>query len=238
MFAAGGLFICSIGLAHREAFLSLAGAILLVCGLVLLLLAASSSPSEPGRAYPILLVLLCVVAALAPYDPAGINPVEAALTCGAGLAFYFLGSRPLAPYRLPLATGLVIMAHAHYVLRFPHPLHQDVWTFLNGGADMLLGGRDPYHGVPFVEAGVHKVLIFTYPPAALLLLAPFRWLAGDVRWAYVMGEAVVVTTWAAWLRSRGQLTRGREALLLLPLALPRTSQAFYIFSNHEWELLA
>jgi uncharacterized membrane protein len=26
--------------------------------------------------------------------------------------------------------------------------------------------------------------------------------------------------------------------VLIPLALPRTSQAFYIFSNHEWELIA
>jgi hypothetical protein len=61
---------------------------------------------------------------------------------------------------------------------------------------------------------------------------------GDVRWAYVASEAAVVALWGWTLRRGAAADRWREALVLVPLALPRAAQAFYIFTNHEWELLA
>jgi hypothetical protein len=236
--AAAGIALVAVGLAHRMAFYSEVGMVLVPLGFALLGLAALR-PDGPPRAYPILLTVLCVLAALAPFDPAGPTRVEAGLTIAAPVVFYslgfFSGGRRA---RLYIAGMLLVFAHAHYLLRFPHPLHQDVWTFLNGGVDLLARGHDPYQGVPLMEEGVAKTLAYTYPPGALLVLAPFRLLAGDVRWAYIVAEAVVVVLWGRWLVARGRADRGLEALVLIPLALPRTSQAFYIFSNHEWTLLA
>jgi hypothetical protein len=236
---ATGIFLLAIGVAHREAFYSVPGALLLIAGFLLLLWGASRPGRAPGMAYPVLFAVLCVVAALAPYDPAGTNAPEAALTIGAAVVFYVLGILPGARrFRLYGAAALLVAAHAHFLGRFPSPQHEDVWHILNGGVDLLARGVNPYAGVPILEDGVHKALTLTYPPGALLLLAPFRLWFGDVRWAYVVAEAAVVALWAFHLRARGGLTRGREALVLIPLVLPRSSQAFYIFSNHEWVLLA
>jgi hypothetical protein len=234
-----GILMVAIGLAHREAFFSWAGAILVTAGFATLLAAALHPPKDPGRPYPILLAVLCVVAALAPFDPAGLNISEAVLTGGAALVFFGLGATaPTRRYRLYAAAALLLAAHIHFLVRFPSPQHEDVWHFLNAGVDLLARGVNPYLGVPIVEGEVHKTLTYTYPPGALVELAPFRLLLGDVRWAYIVSEAVVVLLWGWFLGSCGQLTRSREALVLIPLALPRTTQAFYIFSNHEWELIA
>ncbi len=234
-----GMFLAAIGLAHREAFFSIPGAVLLLTGFTLLLVAALQPRHEPGRLYPVLFVVLCVVSALAPYDPNGLNVPEAALTLGAAVAFYALGLSPRTRRaRLYAAGALLVLAHVHFLGRFATPQHEDVWHFLNGGIDLLARGANPYLGVPIVEGGVHKTLTFTYPPGALLELAPFRLLLGDVRWATIAAEAAMVALWGWFLHSRSSLTRARQALVLLPLALPRTSQAFYIFSNHELELLA
>lgn len=238
-----GVGVAAVGLAHREAFFSVAGAILLTGGALLIALTLgmrqAADPAPASGVFGVLFLLLSLVAALAPYDPSGINGVELVLTISAPLVFFSLGAVPGATrYRLYAVAAALIAAHAHYLLRFPHPLHQDVWTFLNGGADLLAHGANPYGGVHFLEDGVGKIVPFTYPPGALVILAPFRFLTGDIRWAYVVSEAVVVALWGWWLSSRGELTRAREALILVPLVLPRTSQAFFIFSNHEWVLLA
>jgi hypothetical protein len=236
--ASCGLALSAVGLAHRMAFFSLPGLVLVVLGFLLLSI-AFTRPAGGAAAYPVLFVLLCVVAALAPFDPGGVNAPEACLTVGAAAAFYLLGAfRSGRAWRTVAAASLLVTAHAHYLLRFSHPLHQDVWTFLNGGADLIARGRDPYLGVAFVEDGLRKTVHYTYPPGALVELSPFRWFAGDVRWAYVGAEALVVILWWWQLRREGAGDRWREALVLVPLALPRTSQAFYIFTNHEWELLA
>lgn len=233
-----GIALVAVGLADRMAFFAPLGAVLVPLGFVILGAAAWTRPGG-GRVYSPLFAVLCVLAGLAPFDPAGPNPVEAILTIGAGLVFYTLGVTRVPPLaRLLVPAALLVAAHGHYLLRFPHPLHQDVWTFLNGGVDMLLRGQNPYRGVQFVEGGVLRTVPYTYPPGALLVLAPFRLLAGDVRWAYVVAEGAVVTLWAVALRRVDGFSPWREALVLLPLALPRTSQGFYIFSNHEWVLLA
>lgn len=227
-------------MAERLVFFDWPGALLLLVGLSLLAGSSLLPASAPAQgALAVLFVVMAVLAALAPFDPAGPNPLEAGLTIGAALAFYTLGLVDGGrAYRLPAAALLLVAAHVAYLLRFPHPLHQDVFLFLNGGVDLLVRGVDPYRGVPIVEAGIHKVLSYTYPPGALLTLAPFRLMFGDVRWAYPLAELAVALAWWRVLVRRGLSGRGREAMVLIPLALPRTSQAFYIFSNHEWVLLA
>ena len=84
---------------------------------------------------------------------------------------------------------------------------------------------------------------------------------GDIRWAYVAAEGLVVAFVSALVLQRSNrprllrtpggaqapvrpharrsgLSRGEVALLLVPLALPRVGQAFFVFSNPEWVLLA
>lgn len=235
------LALVAVGLAHRLAFFSWPGFVLVAAGFALLAVGGLAPRPRDGRSmsYPVLFLVLCVVAALAPFDPNGINVPEAVMTIGAGVVFYLLGVTPrVRPFRLPAAGLLLVAAHAHFLVRFPQPQHEDVFHFLNGGVDLLMRGQNPYAGVPIVEGGVNKVLRFTYPPGVLVDLAPFRVLLGDVRWAYVAAELLVIATWCWAQRRSGATERWREALVLVPLAIPRASQAFFIFSNHEWVLLA
>jgi hypothetical protein len=234
-----GIGLLALGLADRLAFFTPFSAGFIVAGVIVLAVAAlAPDPLAADHVgYPPLLLALCVVTAVAPLVPGGPDPATSGLTLAGGLAFYLCGAVPrLRPYRLWLSALLVIAAHAAIILRVPLPPHQDVWRFLNYGADLLLKGQDPYQNV----IGPDGLLIrLTYPPAVVLLVAPFRLVLGDIRWAYVLCEAMVVVLLPRLIsRAGGRVARWQEALILIPLALPRASQAFYVFSNHEWLLLA
>ncbi len=60
----------------------------------------------------------------------------------------------------------------------------DVWVMLQQTADGLLHGKDMYTQNWSGSPGVQDA--FTYLPMTGLLLAPGRWLAGDVRWTLVV----------------------------------------------------
>ena len=234
-----GIGLLALGLAERLAFFSPLGAAAIVAGVVLLA-AAALAPNPPGAdhlGYPPLLVALCVFTALAPLVPGGLDPATTALTLAGGVAFYVCSAVPqLRAYRLWLCAVLLIAAHAAIILRVPVPPHQDVWRFLNYGSDVLLRGENPYRDIIGPDG---LVIRLTYPPAVVLLLAPFRLLLGDIRWTYLLCEAVVVVLLPRLIRrTGGGVARWQEALVLIPLVMPRASQAFYVFSNHEWLLLA
>jgi hypothetical protein len=229
----------AVGLADRLAFFSPFGAAAIVLG-VLALAVAAIAPDPRGKdhvGYPALLIALAVLTALLPLVPGPLDPLVSALTVGGAVAFYALGVVPLLrPYRLLVAAALLIAAHAVIIVRVPVPPHQDVWRFLNFGVDALLKGRNPYGN--FVGADGVTIRL-TYPPAVIVLLAPLRIVAGDIRWGYVFCEALVVVLLPRLLRRMGHgVARWQEALILLPLVLPRASQAFFVFSNQEWLLLA
>ena len=234
-----GILLVAVGLADRLAFFSPLGAAAIVLG-VLALAAAAIAPDPPGKdhmGYPALLVALAVLTALVPLVPGSLDPLVSGLTIGGAAAFYGCGAVPaLRRYRLLVSAALLIAAHAVIIVRVPVPPHQDVWRFLNFGVDALLKGRDPYGNV----VGADGVTIrLTYPPGVVVLLAPFRVIAGDIRWGYVLCEALVVALLPPLLRRVGAgVARWQEALILLPLVLPRASQAFFVFSNQEWLLLA
>jgi hypothetical protein len=234
-----GIGLLALGLAERLAFFSPISAAAIVAGVVVLA-AAAPAPNPPATdhvGYPSLLVALSVFTALAPLVPGGLDPATTGLTLAGGVAFYVCSAVPqLRAYRLWLCALLLIAAHAAIILRVPVPPHQDVWRFLNYGADVLLRGQDPYTNIIGPDG---LVIRLTYPPAVVLLLAPFRLLLGDIRWAYLLCEAVVVVLLPRLVRrTGGGVARWQEALILIPLVLPRASQAFYVFSNHEWLLLA
>jgi hypothetical protein len=235
-----GIALMAVALADRIAFFSVTGAILILAGVAILGLAAIA-PDPPGDnhiAYPVLLVGLAVMTALTAEVPATRDLTVALLTIGGAVAFYLCTTiAPLRHYRLYLAGALLITAHAVIILRVPLPPHQDVWRFLNFGVDALLKGQNPYGG-SFIGAdgGIFRL---TYPPASILLLAPFRMLLTDIRWGYIACEAIVVLLLPRLVcRAGGSVARWQEALILIPLVLPRAAQAFFVFSNQEWLLLA
>jgi Glycosyltransferase family 87 len=229
----------AVGLAERLAFFSPVGAAAIVLGVLVLALSAIA-PDPPGSGhvgYPALLVALAALTALVPLVPGPLDPLVTGLTVGGAAAFYAFGVVPaLRRYRLLVSAALLIAAHAVIIVRLPVPPHQDVWRFLNFGVDALLKGRDPYGNFVGADGAIIRL---TYPPGVILLLAPFRAFAGDIRWGYVLCEALVVLLLPRLLRRRGAaVARWQEAVILLPLVLPRASQAFFVFSNQEWLLLA
>ena len=188
-------------------------------------------------AYPVVLVLLAVLTALAPFDPGPPDRLGQFLTMSGAVYFYAASFPILRRFRLAGAAALLIAAHAAFIVHIGEPQHQDVFRFLNLGVDALVRGQDPY----LVSAANGGPFKFTYPPGVLLLVAPFRLLVGDIRWSYIVAEALCVALIPqVWRRLAGgpRLSRWQEALVLIPLVLPRTSQAFFVFSNHEWLLLA
>lgn len=78
----------------------------------------------------------------------------------------------------------------------------DVWVTLQQASDALARGVNFYEVTWVGSPGVADA--FTYLPWTAVLLAPGRWLAGDVRWALMVWTLVAaVGAWALAARSHG-----------------------------------
>jgi len=231
-----GLAAVAIGLAQRLAFFTWLGFALVAGGFLLIFLAwqkGRRGAEHTPRVYLLLFLTLALTAALAPFKPGPRDlPLLVIVLCSPLLFLLSVQVPALRRWRLYATAAPLIAAHAFFIKLVPLPEHQDVFTFLNLGVDALVRGQNPYTQVAYR---------FTYPPGVLALVAPFRLLLGDIRWSYVAAE-IVATLLLAHLvarRSRiGVLADWQVALVALPLALPRVSEAFYVYSNHEWLLLA
>lgn len=117
------------------------------------------------------------------YLPAGSARTVRWLIAGAAL---LAAAGQLVPWRHGADAGLLV-AVAGYVTATTLLVHGDpapridVWYTLQGAADALVHGGSPYSQVWIGPPGVMQA--FTYLPGMAVLLAPGRWLAGDVRWA-------------------------------------------------------
>lgn len=104
----------------------------------------------------------------------------------------------------------------------------DVWYTLQGSADALAAGRDLYDEVWLGPPGVMGA--FTYLPWTAVLLAPGRWLAGDVRWALAVVTVLTVVTMRVLpgrRRPAHPVAAGAAALLLvLPGTATQVEQAW------------
>ena len=121
-----------------------------------------------------------------------------------------------------VVAALGYLAAAVLILRGDPAPSIDVWYTLQGSADALAAGRNIYHEVWLAPPGV--MAAFTYLPWTAVLLAPGRWLAGDVRVALLtlsLGTAALV----AWFgRHRdGEQQRRAAAAAALVLLLPGTT---------------
>ncbi|HEV1998463.1 MAG TPA: glycosyltransferase 87 family protein [Candidatus Dormibacteraeota bacterium] len=240
-----GLVLAGLGLSHRLAFVvTRSGAAALIAGVAILGAVAlvrnwpapSSSDEELNLLLTGALLLFAAVGALRPYK---YDVAASGLTIAAAVVFLLLEPiKPLRGRRLWIATPLLLAAHAALILDLSFP-KQDVFRFLTLGVDGLFHhGLNPYLPIPDPVSADVRPYTFTYPPGALLLVAPFRILLGDIRWAYVVAEGVFVAAVAVMARRGGELKPWQQAVILLPLVFPRTNQAFYDFGNHEWLLLA
>ena len=120
----------------------------------------------------------------------------------------------------------------------------DVWYTLQGAADGLLHGQDMYAQTWVGPPG--PMSTFTYLPWTGVLLAPGRWLAGDVRWTLLIvtlctavlmrtlsdrriAEATINRTVDTVRDRQNRIVAGRVSaalLLLLPGTLTQVEQAW------------
>lgn len=155
--------------------------------------------TPPGVA--LMLVGSAVVTLLVPLysylDPAGLL-LARGLLAGSAIGAAVLLWRPSAG-RAGAALGLAVIGYlaagVTAILRDPAP-RIDVWVALQQAADALARGVSFYEVTWTGSPGVEDA--FTYLPWTAVLLAPGRWLGGDVRWALLAWTLVaVVGVW--WL---------------------------------------
>lgn len=119
-----------------------------------------------------------------------------------------------------VVAGLAIAGDLATLVAAPAP-PIDVHVLLQGSADGLLQGRDMYDQVWVGSPGLTDV--YPYLPGTTLLLAPARWLLGDVRLGLV--AALVVTLVLLTRAARRAVSAGApQVVVLLPplvVAFPR-----------------
>jgi hypothetical protein len=146
----------------------------------------------PDRALLVVPVLICVVAAahathrydlymaLTRSGQQAVNglSITAAAVAGLGMFTPRRWQRALwaAVVALVVATGLVI------IVGQPDPT-VDVWLLLQQSSDGLRHGADMYRQHWVGSTGLQAV--YPYLPATTVLLAPFKWLLGDVRFGLI-----------------------------------------------------
>jgi len=127
--------------------------------------------------------------------------VRAVLALGALVA-----AAALVAGRSALAWGSAVLAYgvsSVLAIRTDPAPKIDVWVTLQQAADAMARGEN-FYAVTWVDSpGVQDA--FTYLPWTAVLLAPGRWLAGDVRWMQVFWVIVL----AAGLWQLGQVARDR-----------------------------
>jgi len=111
---------------------------------------------------------------------------------GAGLLAAPTAARSTAAYLLAVVGHVVTAAIA--TIGDPAP-RIDVWVTLQQASDALARGENFYDMSWTNSPGIQDA--FTYLPWTTVLLAPGRWIAGDVRWAIAFWSVVLfVGIWA------------------------------------------
>jgi hypothetical protein len=149
----------------------------------------------------------------------------------AAAAGQLLPWRHAADAGLAAAVAAYLIATVMLITGDPAP-RIDVWYGLQGSADVLAHGGNPYTQVWVGPPG--PIPYFTYLPWMAVLLAPGRWLAGDVRWALAVVTVAGALAVRALAGPRAAAVRGsaRTAaamatlILLLPGSQTQVEQAW------------
>jgi len=189
-------------------------ALLLAFVLVLAVAASGRTPAAPQRrelAVPLTVSLLAAVAhpayRLMHVRGAGIVAVDvlAAATVAIALVSLLVRAPRLGWW---VGAGAAATTGIVTILVVPDP-HIDVWYFLQQSSDGLLHGQDMYRQHWRHSHGLQA--IYPYLPLTTVLLAPFRWLASDVRAGLLL--AGLLTSWQ--LRRLAPAAPAALALLVL-----------------------
>ncbi|KGN41072.1 DUF2029 domain-containing protein [Knoellia aerolata] len=216
---------------------------LTVCAVGLALWLGRRTRIHPAPAWLVPVVLLGSVAvtwAVPLFSYLRGGPLTAALATltVVGVGGAALLSRPTAA-RARTAYGLAVAGHVVTAtiatLGDPAP-RIDVWVTLQQASDALARGENFYDMTWTDSPGVQDA--FTYLPWTAVLLAPGRWLGGDVRWAIAFWSVVLfLGVWALARPLRGdepstaRATALRAAvpvtaLVVAPGALTQIDQAW------------
>ena len=112
-----------------------------------------------------------------------------AVTSFVAAALLWRGGARWAPASLVVAVLGYLVVGSVAIVRDPAP-RIDVWVTLQQAADALRDGVSFYEVTWTGSPGVADA--FTYLPWTAVLLAPGRWLVGDVRWALLAWTLVAV----------------------------------------------
>ncbi len=136
--------------------------------------------------------------------------VAGPLVCAGLLWSHGPGARPTARIAGATAVTAYAAAAATAIVSSPRP-RIDVWVTLQQASDGLARGENFYAMSWTGSPGIQDA--FTYLPWTAVLLAPGRWIAGDVRWALAFWTLVGVV--GVWLLARhtglgADLEQGRD----------------------------
>jgi hypothetical protein len=223
--------LLAIGDSAHAGYYSTVALVCVSAGFVVLLAAvALRAPLvSPDRALLIAPALVCLVESVV--DPtkrflyvggADLHAIEALGIATAGVATLALligdrwrGVAWLGVLALAAATGIVTIV----LINNPGI---DVWDILQQSSSGLLHGDDMYRQHWAHSTGLQNV--YPYLPGSTLLVAPFRWLLGDVR--YGLLGASLLTAWL--LRRYGSAGSPGPAALLLVVP------GFALLVNRSW----
>lgn len=187
----------SWAIAHVNGYFSLPSITLVALGAVAAVLAVSGRRAAWGRAVPAagaLLVLTPLVHLQVRHPDAG-GPAYVAAVALSAAAASTLGVLLLRACRrrgagggvpawgLPAVAALALLADLAIVRAAPDP-RIDVHTLLQQSSDGLLRGDNLYRQTWVGSTGLTD--IYPYLPGTTVLLAPARWLLGDVRLGLVL----------------------------------------------------
>lgn len=122
--------------------------------------------------------------------------------------------------RFAVLVALALAARLHTLVASPSPII-DVWSTMQDGADALARGENPYAALmsnPYHDG--NTIDYYGYPPLILLVTAPFRWIAGDVRGALIVAEGLCALLLFR-LAGGGERRPFAEIVALLHLFHPR-----------------
>ena len=121
------------------------------------------------------------------------------------------------PWAARAAFGVAVLTHVSLsvvaIIGDPAP-RIDVWVVLQQGSDALGRGENLYTQQWTDSPGVQD--FFPYLPWMAVLVAPARWLAGDVRWALLLWSVVLYV--GIWALARGRVERAAAVTAVLVLA--------------------
>jgi hypothetical protein len=134
-----------------------------------------------------------------------------------------------------IILGLIVVGQGGALLAYQN-VFSDVVYEVNYGVDYLLKGIFPYTAIPITHLG--DPWRYYYLPGGLFLSIPFRLILGDARWVFIVAEIITVFVLKKISKgSTGENQKTIEALILIPLVVPKVSLAYFWNGNIEWLLI-